>query len=172
MSKQEIWKDIGSYEGLYQVSNLGRVKSLKRWDVSQKEYIDGERFLTPTDNGKGYLIVGLRKEAKRQNHYVHRLVASAFVEKPDGCNCVNHIDYDTQNNNASNLEWCTQKENVRHSSHKMRHRKTQTRTNTGEKYIYFRKGRYRLVIDGKEYPTSATLEEAVKKREHLLKEVI
>lgn len=172
MCDREIWKDIKGYEGLYQVSNLGRVKSLKKWDVNIREYVDTEYILSPSSNGKGYLIVGLRKGTTRKNHYVHRLVASAFVEKPEGCNYVNHIDFDTQNNIATNLEWCTQKDNIHHSAHRMRHRNSYSRTNTGEMYICYRKGRYRLTIDRKEYPSFATLEEAVKKRDDLLKEVI
>lgn len=169
---REQWKDVQGYEGRYKISNLGRVMSLKKWDVNLRCYTDKETLLSPTDNGHGYLIVGLRKDKRKKNHYVHRLVASAFVEKKDGCNYVNHKDYDTQNNIALNLEWCTQKQNIQHSSHRMRHRNSYSKTNTGEQYISLRKGRYRLVIDRKEYPTSSTLEEAVRKRDELLKGVI
>lgn len=92
--------------------------------------------MTAWDNGKGYLIVSLRKQGKRKNHYVHRLVAMAFVENPDSKKYINHIDFNKHNNNASNLEWCTQKENTNHSAIHMRHPKANCKpTNTGEKYI-------------------------------------
>lgn len=167
----EIWKDVIGYEGLYQVSNLGRVKSLKKWDVNKKIFVSEENILKPSDNGNGYLIVGLRKERKRKNHYVHRLVAFAFVENVNNDNYVNHIDYDLRNNNANNLEWCTQKENVHHSVNRMRHRKSVTHTNTGERYIYYRKSQnvYRVVVDHHEYPPCGTLEDATKKRDEILK---
>ncbi len=166
----EIWKDIEGYEGLYQVSNLGRVKRVTAWDVNTKTYYEKEKIMMPTDNGHGYLIVGLRKNTERKNHYVHRLVATAFIDRKDGCNYINHLDYNIKNNAADNLEWCTQKENVNYSSQKMRHRKSKTYSKTGERYIYLRKGRYRIVIDRKEYPSCATLEEAVFKRDAMLRE--
>lgn len=170
MSK-EIWEDIAGYEGLYQISNFGRVKSLKKWDVNKRTFIDEEKMMKPSDNGHGYLIVSLRKERKRKNHYVHRLVAFAFVENVNNDNYVNHIDYDSRNNKADNLEWCTQKENVHHSVNRMRHRKSVTHTNTGERYIYYRKSHnlYRVVVDGHEYPGCKTLKDAIKKRDQILK---
>lgn len=169
---KEIWKDIDGYEGLYQVSNLGRVKSLKCWDVNLRDYTDKELVLSPTDNGHGYLIIGLRKGTKRKNHYIHRLVASAFIPKPNDCEVVNHIDYDMKNNNVTNLEWCTQRENVNHSSDRMRHRKDVTHTNTGERYISARKGRYRVIVDKKEYPSCSTLEEAIQTRDKVMKKEV
>lgn len=170
MSK-EIWKDIVGYEGLYQVSNFGRVKSLKKWSLKDRLFINHELIMTPTDNGNGYLIVGLSKNGKRKNHYIHRLVAFAFVENVNNDNYVNHIDYDLKNNKFDNLEWCTQKENVAHSIHRMRHRKKVTHTNTGEMYIYYRKNQnvYRVVVDRHEYPSCRTLEDAIKKRDNILK---
>ena len=167
-----MWKDIKGYEGLYQISDLGRVKSLKKWVISRRKYIDSEAIMNPTDNGHGYLIISLRKGTERKNHYIHRLVADAFVDKKDGCNCVNHIDYNKRNNTPKNLEWCTQGDNVRHSNLRMRKRRTVTHSKTGEQYIYERKGRFRLVIDKKEYPSFATLDEAVKERDRILKEVM
>ena len=109
-------------------------------------------------------MVMLRKEGKRKNFYVHRLVAEAFCERTHG-NVVNHIDYNKRNNAASNLEWCTQKENIHHSIEHYRKPKATYKTNTGEHYITYRGGRYRLYnkrlgID-KAY---LTLEKAVQKR--------
>lgn len=135
----EVWKDIRGYEGLYQVSNMGRVKSLER---SVRNNINGgirvikESLLSPTDNGNGYKILGLSKGRKRKNHYVHRLVAEHFVENPFEKPYVNHLDYDKSNNKATNLEWCTQVENVAYSTEHMRKPKSKYRiSNTGEKYI-------------------------------------
>lgn len=71
IQNMEQWRDIENYEGLYQISNLGRVKSLRRWDVGKIKHINCEKILTPTDNGRGYLIVSLFKNKKRKNHYIH-----------------------------------------------------------------------------------------------------
>ena len=103
----EIWKDIENYNGDYQVSNLGRVKS----------FAIGERILKPTDNGKGYLIVGLSCKAHRKNHYVHRLVAFAFIDNPNEYSEINHKDENIQNNSYENLEWCSRKYNCNYGSH-------------------------------------------------------
>ena len=75
--KKEIWKDIKNYEGLYQVSNIGRVRSLytTQFGVLHKRI----RILTPTDNGNGYLIISLSKNKKRKKKYIHRFVAEAFI---------------------------------------------------------------------------------------------
>lgn len=164
----EEWRDIAGYEGLYQVSNQGRVKSLKRWDVNKKIFVDGASILKPTDNGNSYLIIGLRNNTKRKNHYIHRLVAGAFLDNPYGLKYVNHIDYNTRNNDVSNLEWCSQKENVRHSSNRMSHLKTVTHSNTGERYITNRKGRYRVIVSKKEYGSFLSLDDAIKKRDSIL----
>lgn len=161
----EIWKDVDGYNGLYQISNIGRVKSLKK---------DYERIMTPTDNGSGYLIVGLKKDKVRKNHYVHRLVASAFCKNPNNKKYVNHIDYDKSNNNCKNLEWCSQSENVKHSANRMRHRKKVSHSNTGHQYISYSKKRnkYRVTVDAKEYPAKDTLEDAIELRDLILKGVM
>ena len=134
----EIWKDICGYEGLYQVSNLGRVKSLERQVRNHRSgstRLIKEHFISPTDNGNGYKIVGLHK-GRRNQKYVHRLVAEHFLSNPKEKKYVNHLDYDTSNNAVSNLEWCTQLENVKYSTERMRKPKKKCRsTNTGEKYI-------------------------------------
>ena len=96
----EIWKDIEGYEGLYQVSNLGRVKSLK---VSK---IKSERIRKSYQQSSGYISIVLCKNGKVTNHKIHRLVANAFIDNPDNLPEINHKDEDKTNNCVDNLEWC------------------------------------------------------------------
>ena len=103
----EIWKDIEGYEGLYQVSNKGRVKSL---------YKGSERILKPHDNGRGYLRVHLTKENTSKNIRVHRLVALAFIPNPNNLPEINHRDENKKNNCVENLEWCDRGYNVNYGT--------------------------------------------------------
>lgn len=103
--ENEIWLPIEGFEGLYEVSNLGRVKSL-RDNKTRKE-----KILRQGKRKDGYLIVTLWKEGKVKICYVHRLVAKAFIQNPNGYRCVNHKDECKTNNCVNNLEWCTQKYN-------------------------------------------------------------
>lgn len=108
----EVWKDIKDYEGLYQISNLGRVKSLK-YRKSNKE-----RILILNGAAKhGYYMVGLCKNHKRKYVTVHRLVAEAFIPNPDNKPQINHKDENRRNNCVDNLEWVTAKENLNYGSH-------------------------------------------------------
>lgn len=105
--EEEIWKDIEGLEGIYQVSNLGRVKSLPRTILDRnnhKKQINGQ-YMTASDNGHGYLTVMLRENNKGVRRYIHRLVAQAFIPNPNNLPEVNHKDENKQNNIASNLEW-------------------------------------------------------------------
>lgn len=104
----EIWKDIEDYEGLYQVSNLGRVKSLYRIVKGgrSKNQVVPERILSTPTNSRGYPIVTLREKGKKKSINVHRLVSIAFIPNPNCLPQVNHIDEDKCNNHVSNLEWC------------------------------------------------------------------
>lgn len=171
----EVWKDIKGYEGLYQVSNLGNIKSLRKWNGARGKHIyePCERILTPTDNGYGYLIIGLKKNLARKNHYVHRLVAEAFIENPNNYPQINHKDFNRKNNNVDNLEWCTQKQNNQHSSVNMRKPKMNPKkSNTGERFIIYRESKkeFRVIINKKEYGTKRTIEEAIKLRDSILEE--
>ena len=160
--QKEIWKDIQGYENIYQISTFGRVKSLRKNKIMS------------LNKRNGYYQICLRKNGKRKNRQVHRLVAEAFISNPLNKKIVNHKDYDPLNNNFKNLEWCTQKENVNWSICNMKHRKSITHTNTGEKYIYYRKtnNKYRVVVDKKEYKSCLTLKEAIKERDKILNEKI
>ena len=105
--KNEEWRDVVGYEGRYQVSSMGRVKSFK-WNK--------ERFLKPSMDKDGYLLVNLCAGGKPKTLKVHRLVCEAFHENPDNRPQVNHINEDKTDNRACNLEWCTCKQNVNHGS--------------------------------------------------------
>jgi hypothetical protein len=109
----EVWKDIKGYEGLYQISNFGRVKGLRFINITtNKEKV---KFIAITDNGNGYKLCSL-SNGGRKNHYIHRLVAQHFIPNELNKPIVNHLDRDTSNNKYDNLEWCTQKENVLYST--------------------------------------------------------
>jgi hypothetical protein len=119
----EIWKDIKDYEGLYKVSNLGRVKSLKRrielkgknqfTDFTTFKEIEGKE-IKPSINYKGYCQLSLYKNGKSKNKQVHRLVAEAFIENPFNKPTVNHINGNKLDNRVDNLEWATNKEQTEH----------------------------------------------------------
>lgn len=106
----EIWRPVIGYEDAYAVSNYGRVKNLARIDNMRK--FKRERILRQPKTPSGYLHVHLSKGGKAKWCLVHRLVAEAFCEKPEGCNVVNHIDNDPANNHSDNLEWTTYKGNM------------------------------------------------------------
>lgn len=106
---KEIWRDIEGYEGLYQVSNIGRVKSLMF--RNNKYSISREKIMACTIRS-GYYVLVLRKNKERKSEQVHRLVAKAFIPNPNNLLIVNHKDFNRRNNNVQNLEWCTQKQNV------------------------------------------------------------
>lgn len=160
----EIWRDIKGYEGLYQVSNLGNVRRV---------LIHGFKAMKPTDNGHGYMIVGLSINRCKKNYYIHRLVAEAFLIKTIGKNYVNHIDFNTSNNEASNLEWCTQKENVYYSKHHMK-KQHSSQTKTGERHITYREEnkRFRVCIKKADADKQfSSIEDAIVFRNEVLNEI-
>lgn len=108
MENTEIWKDIEGYEGLYQVSNLGRVKSLARKRGNQFDYKD---IILQQHIVRNYFSVVLQKDGVAKCYRIHRLVAQEFKPNPDNLPCVNHKDENKLNNNIENLEWCTYKYN-------------------------------------------------------------
>lgn len=101
---QEIWKDIENYEGLYQVSNLGKVKNVKTQKIL-KNYTSKQ--------DRGYLKVSLYSNSKAKNFKIHRLVAKAFIPNQYNYPQVNHIDGNKQNNCVKNLEWCNNSHNMK-----------------------------------------------------------
>ena len=120
--KNEEWRDVAGYEGLYQVSSEGRVKSLER--KGRKS----ERILKPGVRSKGYLFVGLWAGGKRKMFSVHRLVCQAFHDNPDNKTDVNHINEDKTDNRACNLEWCTRRENCNHGTRNERSAKNRSKS--------------------------------------------
>lgn len=112
---EEIWKDIPNYEGLYQVSNLGRVKSLSRFRKCKNNGLAlfKERVMKNRTDKKGYSIINLSKDSKKTTKKVHRLVILAF--KGYSKLQVNHINGDKSDNRLENLEYCTNAENVQHA---------------------------------------------------------
>lgn len=116
--QQEIWKDIEGYEGLYQVSNLGRVKSCQKVVRSKGGFRRLQsKILSPQTNKKRnfYFFVRLQKNGKAKPFFVHRLVACAFIQNPKNLPQVNHKDGNKRNNLVENLEWCTASGNIQHA---------------------------------------------------------
>lgn len=114
----EVWKDVNSFEGYYMVSNKGNVKSIKRVVVGtdNKKYFVKEKILTKQLDRNGYEVVLFRRSKKSYQKKVHRLVAEAFIHNEKHKPQVNHIDEVKTNNNFTNLEWVTAKENTHHGT--------------------------------------------------------
>lgn len=127
----EVWKDIKGFEGFYQISNYGNIKSLER----TFEYIGKNQFgefktikkhkemiIKQTINRSGYYQVCLHKNNKKKNMLVHRLIAEAFIDNPDNKPTINHIDGNTLNNSLDNLEWATMLEQQIHRVYYLGHK--------------------------------------------------
>lgn len=113
---KEIWKPIKDFEGSYEISNLGRVKSLSRpRSLNQQHIITKEIILKHGINNNGYYYVNLCKNKKSCLKTIHRLVGLAFIPNPLNKPKINHKDTIKTNNYKNNLEWCTQKENIKHA---------------------------------------------------------
>ena len=122
----EEWRTIEGYEGLYEVSNLGRVRSLDMYvKCGYGNYrLHKGKVLSPTKDTNGYLRVVLSCNGKHKSITVHRLVAQTFILNPDNLPEVNHKDEDKTNNNVDNLEWCNRKYNINYGSRKDKVRDT------------------------------------------------
>ena len=125
----EVYKDIEGYEGLYQVSNLGNVKSL----VNNKGVAREKILKTAISNG--YKIVMLYRNKTRKTYLVHRLVAQAFIENNNNYPCINHKDECKINNSVENIEWCTNKYNSNFGTRNARARKAISKANTNNPKI-------------------------------------
>ena len=113
---KEIWKDIKGYEGLYQISNTGKIKSLERYkDNHSKKQLVKEKIRKQIISKTGYYTCMLTKNGNLKLFKVHRIVAEAFIPNPNNYPIINHIDGNKLNNNVSNLEWCTRSENQKHA---------------------------------------------------------
>lgn len=144
----EVWKDVVGYEGLYQVSNLGNVKSLKR--IKSNNQPTKEKVMKKYI-GKGYYRVALYLDGKMKNKSVSRLVAQAFIPNPENKPCINHINGIKNNNQLYNLEWCTILENSQHAYN------TGLTTKTPLNFVHTSKEVAQLDKDGniiKVYPSS------------------
>lgn len=112
INEEEIWKDIKDFEGLYQISNYGRVKCLPKYIYSLGyPQLRKEKISKLQCNKYGYMQTTLYKNHKPKTFTIHRLVAETFLENPNNLPCVNHKDEDKTNNYIENLEWCTHKYN-------------------------------------------------------------
>lgn len=170
---QEIWKTIDGYDGRYQVSNYGNVRSVysgSRFKVRKPQVHEIKKH----DNSAGYIRVQLYKNGIPKKFLVHRLVAEAFCENPNEYKYVNHKDFDRKNNNADNLEWCTCSQNVLHSvKNRKPYKEKCKRSNTNEKYICYSDGRYFVSFQTKSFTLKKsfkTFEEAKVYRERALEE--
>lgn len=142
----EIWKDVIGYEGLYKVSNMGRIKNVPKINQCGKgkyqrpEIIRKQRVFKPKKSNVSYCLVGLSKDSKIKYHLVHRLVALAFIENTNNKEYVNHINGNGLDNRVDNLEWCTNQENQEYALKTLRHIKTKpivAKSKTTEQVFHF-----------------------------------
>lgn len=131
------WKDILGYEGWYQASNIGEIKRIKPYKNQYAEW-KSNKILKPTKSRKGYLYVTLRKNDLSSRIFVHRIIAKTYIPNYENKPYINHIDGNPLNNNVSNLEWCTQKENMIHCYNVLKH-KSSNYKKYGEKSSNHRK---------------------------------
>lgn len=165
---EEVWKDVNGYEGFYQVSNYGRIKSVDRTVASRGNYINNikGKILKTFTIYSGYVYACLSKNGSSISKRVHRLMAEAFLEKKEGCDIVNHKDENPTNNfifvrddgsvdeEKSNLEWCNQKYNINYGTRNKRVSEKQ-RILYGKRVIQYSLdgveiARYRSVKDAEE----------------------
>ena len=140
MITEEIWKDIPGYEGLYQASSLGRIKSCQK----VLRYRNGkivhrnERMMVLTKGFGQYLTVGLSKNDVKKLYNVHYLIAITFIDNPNNLPCLNHKDEDKFNNSVENLEWCSYSYNTKYNNNMRKKIDTRNSNNSRgcEKQVY------------------------------------
>lgn len=156
----EVWRDVCGYEGYYQVSNLGNVKSLARISQGKTRKIKvSEKILKPNKSARNHLLVKLVKDGKEKSVSVHRLVAQAFIPNPENKPAVDHIDTNVLNNSVDNLRWVTAHENAmnpltrQHMSDSLKghpcYYKHQHTEETKKKLSDLYKGKHWKLVDGK-----------------------
>ena len=158
----ELWKDIQGLEGYYQISNFGRVRSLRFRNNQVDKQRDVPKILKPSNNGHYEFFVFRSRGNQRKRMYVHRMVAEYFIPNPNNYPVVDHIDNNRLNNRADNLQWCTQKHNVLLSignDGNMHNIQTRHYKNTTSYYV---------VLFGKQVGAYKTAEEAIKARDKAL----
>lgn len=118
----EVWKDIPGYEELYEINNIGKIKTKERTFVDKmgRNYLKKSILCNSNDDGKGYLQIVLTKNGKRKSFKIHKLVAKTFIPNPNNLPQVNHKDENKENNNVDNLEWCTRKYNINYGTRNYR----------------------------------------------------
>ena len=131
--EKEIWRDVKDYDGLYLVSNLGRVKSLNYRRTGREE------ILKPSMNTCGYLFVDLSKYGKQKAFLVHRLVAEAFIPNPENLQQINHKDEDKTNNCVWNLECCDYQYNNNYGTHNKRSAEARTNGKCSKRVLQINK---------------------------------
>lgn len=133
----EEWRDIEGFEGLYQVSNLGEVKSLrKERALGHSVKVTEEHILRPSTHRDGYLRVVLMKDHVRYTRLIHRLVAQTFISNPENKPTVNHLDEIKTHNSVDNLEWATISENTTYGNAYVERVKTQKMHQPKSKVVY------------------------------------
>lgn len=136
--EEEVWKDVSGFEGYYQVSNLGRVRSLDRkvWNEKRGHFRSLKGRVLKPSNSREYSDVMLCKNCKPITMQVHRLVAGAFLSNPENLEYVNHKDENKSNNRLENLEWCTAKYNTYYGENSKIRPVMATNVHTGEQTKY------------------------------------
>lgn len=152
---EEIWKEIPNYEGCYEVSNFGMVRSLDRAVncIHGSIAVKRGKILKQITRPKGYLCVNLSKDGKSRSIEIQRLVALTFLDNPDNLPCVNHKDENKQNNHVDNLEWCTYEYNNTYGNRLSKSAKSNTNGKLAKKV-------YKYNLDNEfieEYPSCAEL---------------
>lgn len=176
MTTTEVWKPVKGYEGLYEASDTGRVKSLGKfnaWANGQTRFIPREKYLRQKFTRYGYFCVTLQTKKQPKTFFVHRLVAEAFIPNPENKKQVNHKDYNRTNNNVENLEWMTAKENYNYSLCNMpSERRVKRKHSTGCKYVTYHKSKnaYQVVFKDKYIGTYKTFDEAKKVRDKVVED--
>lgn len=168
----EEYREVPGTDGRYLVSNFGNIVSLYIKRNNGKDTYS-PRKIKGCNNGNGYLYFDAMNGGKVKRVYIHRAVAEAFIPAIEGKQIVNHRNFKRDDNNVSNLEWCTQRENVNHSKERYCHAKSTIKANTGYKYISLtKKGVYRVSSRQRGIDKRfKTLEEAILYRNEAMHEI-